>query len=129
MTWGLGNSITLRSQNRFAALENINDSKNINRACQTLTQTSAKESPGSYELKQHKPWFDDKCSRFLDQRKKAKNAGLQDPFQSHIDNLYNVRCEANRHCSNKKWEYLKAKINELELGNNTHESKFHLGRN
>jgi len=36
MTWGLGNSITLRSQNRFAALENINDSKNINRAWQNI---------------------------------------------------------------------------------------------
>jgi hypothetical protein len=28
-------------------------------------KTSAKESLGLYELKQHKPWFDEKCSRFL----------------------------------------------------------------
>jgi hypothetical protein len=33
---------------------------------------SAKESLGLHELKQHKPWFDDECSRFLDQRKQAK---------------------------------------------------------
>jgi len=52
---------------------------------------------------------------------------LQDPFKSHTDNLYNVRCKDKRHCSNKKKEYLKAKINYLELGNNPHESKFHLG--
>jgi hypothetical protein len=77
VSWGLGNSITLRSQNRFAALENLNDSTNINRAWQNIKeniQTSAKECLGLYELKQHKPWFDDECSRFLDQRKKDKNA-------------------------------------------------------
>jgi hypothetical protein len=42
--------------------------------------------------------------------------------------LYNVRCAAHRHCSNKKKQYLKAKINKPELGNNPHESKLHSGR-
>jgi hypothetical protein len=32
----------------------------------------------------------------------------------YVDNLNNVRCEASRHFRNKKKEYLKAKINELE---------------
>jgi len=62
----------IKMSNRFAALENLNDSKNINN--KENIQISAKESLGLYELKQHKPWFDDECSRFLDQRKKAKNA-------------------------------------------------------
>jgi hypothetical protein len=31
------------------------------------------------------------------------------------DNLRNVRREASRHFRNKKWEYLKDKINEIEL--------------
>jgi hypothetical protein len=32
----------------------------------------------------------------------------------NVDNLNNVRREAGRHCGNKKKEYLKAKIEELE---------------
>jgi hypothetical protein len=35
-------------------------------------KTSVKESPRLYELKQHKPWFDEEYSRFLEQRKQAK---------------------------------------------------------
>ena len=38
---------------------------------------------------------------------------LQDPSQSSVDNLNNVRCEASRHYRNKD-DYLKAKIDELE---------------
>ena len=39
---------------------------------------------------------------------------VQDVNQSIIDNLHNVRHEANRHFRNKKKEYLKVKIYELE---------------
>jgi hypothetical protein len=39
---------------------------------------------------------------------------LQNPNQSNVDNLNTVRREASRHFRNKKKEYLKAKINELE---------------
>jgi hypothetical protein len=39
---------------------------------------SAKESIGYYELKKHKPWFDEGCSKLLDQRKQAKLQWLQD---------------------------------------------------
>jgi len=39
---------------------------------------------------------------------------LQDPNQSNVDNLNYVRCEASKHFRNKKKEYLKAKIDELE---------------
>jgi len=39
---------------------------------------------------------------------------LQDPDQSNVDNLNNVRREASRHFRNKKKEYLKAKIEGLE---------------
>jgi hypothetical protein len=39
---------------------------------------------------------------------------LQDPSQSNVDNLNNVRREASRHFRNKKKEYLKGKIEELE---------------
>ena len=39
---------------------------------------------------------------------------LQNPNHSNVGNLNSVRYEASRHFSNKKWEYLKAKIKELE---------------
>jgi len=39
---------------------------------------------------------------------------LQDPSQSNVDSLNNVRREASRHFRNKKKKYLKAKIEELE---------------
>ena len=61
--------------NRFAALENLNVDEDINRAWENIKgniKTSAKESLGLHELKQHKPWFDTECLEFLDQRKQAK---------------------------------------------------------
>jgi hypothetical protein len=47
--------------NRFAALENLDDEMNINRASETIKkyiEISAKEGLGYYELKKHKPWFE-----------------------------------------------------------------------
>jgi 50S ribosomal subunit-associated GTPase HflX len=46
--------------NRFAALENLNDSEVVNRAWENVKEnikTSAKESLGLYELRQHNPWL------------------------------------------------------------------------
>jgi hypothetical protein len=39
---------------------------------------------------------------------------VQDPNQSNVNNLDNGRREASRHCRNKKKEYMKATIDELE---------------
>jgi len=55
-----------------------------------------------YELKQHKPWFDEECLGSLDQRKKAKMQWVQAPSQSNVDDLNNVRREASRHFRGKK---------------------------
>jgi len=58
--------------NRFAALEDLSDGEDINRAWENIKEnikTSAKESLGLHELKQHKPWFDEECLDFLEQRK------------------------------------------------------------
>jgi hypothetical protein len=74
---------------------------------------SAKESTGCYELKKHKQWFDEGCSKLLDQRKQAKLQRLQDSNEINGDNLNNVRHEASRYLRNKKKEYQKDKINEL----------------
>ena len=46
---------------RFAALENLNDDEDVNMTWENIKEnikTSAKESLGLHELKQHKPWFD-----------------------------------------------------------------------
>jgi hypothetical protein len=39
---------------------------------------------------------------------------LQDPSEINWDTLNNIRCEASGHFRNKKEEYLKDKMNELE---------------
>ena len=66
-----------------------------------------------YELKQRKPWFDEECLQFLDERKQDEMQWLQDPNQRNVDKLNNVSHEAIRHFRNQKEEYLKAKIDEL----------------
>jgi hypothetical protein len=76
-------------------------------------QISAKESIGYCKLKQHKPWFDEACSKLVHRRKLAKLQWLQDPSEINGDNLKIVRREASRYFWNKKREYLKDKINEL----------------
>jgi bifunctional DNA-binding transcriptional regulator/antitoxin component of YhaV-PrlF toxin-antitoxin module len=56
--------------NRFEALENLNDSKDINRAWENMRENikiSAKETLRLYRQKQHKPWFDEECSQVLGQ--------------------------------------------------------------
>jgi len=56
---------------RFAALENVNENEDINRTWENIKEnilTSAQESLGLHEFKQNKPWFDEECLGFLDQR-------------------------------------------------------------
>ena len=66
-----------------------------------------------HELNQHKPWFDEECLDFLDQRKRAKMQWVQDPCQSNVDNLNSVRHEVSRYFRGKK-AYLRSRIEELE---------------
>ena len=63
----------------------------------------------------HKPWFDEECIKLLDQRKQAIMQWVQDPSQSNVDNLNNVRSGASRHFGNKKKAYLKTKLRNLKL--------------
>jgi len=55
-------------------LQKLCDGEDINRAWENIKEnikTSAKESLGLYELKQHKTWFDEECFGFLNQSKQA----------------------------------------------------------
>ena len=83
----------IKMSNRFAALENVSDSEDINRAWESIKQNikiSAKQGRSLCELKQHKTWLHEEFLRFLDQKKQAKMQWLQDPSQSNVDNLNNV---------------------------------------
>ena len=91
--------------NRFAALVNLNEDEDVNRTWENIKENieiSEKGSLGVHEWKQHKPWFDEECIGFLDQRKQAKMQWVQDPSQSNVDNLNSVRCEVSRHFRNKR---------------------------
>jgi hypothetical protein len=62
-------------KNKFAALENLNDNGDINRAWETIRENiriSAKESIGLCESKSYKPWFDEEYIKLVDRRKQAK---------------------------------------------------------
>jgi len=53
--------------NRFTVLENLNEDEDVNRTWENIKEnnkTSAKESLGVHEWKQHKPWFDEECLGF-----------------------------------------------------------------
>jgi hypothetical protein len=46
---------------------------------------------------------------------------VQDPSQSNVDNLNYVRHEASRHFRNKKKEYLKPEIEDLQINSKDQE--------
>jgi hypothetical protein len=55
--------------NRFSVLENLDTEVVINRTWETIRENikvSAKEILGYHELKKHKPWFDEGCTKLLD---------------------------------------------------------------
>ena len=61
--------------NRFVALGNLSDDEDINGAWKNIKEnikTSAKDRLSLHELKQHKPWSDNECLPFLEQRMQAK---------------------------------------------------------
>jgi len=93
-------------------LENLDVYEDVNRAWENIKdniKTSAKESLGLHELKQHKPWFDKECLDFLDRRKQW----IQDPSRSNVDNLNNVRHDASSHFRKKRRHILKLKSRNL----------------
>jgi hypothetical protein len=76
--------------NRFVVLEDLDAEVEINTIWETIRENikiSAKGSLGYYELKQHKPWFDEGCSKLLDQSKQVKLQWLQD--RSEINGAIN----------------------------------------
>jgi hypothetical protein len=74
-------------------LEALDTEVEINSAWETIRENikiSAKERLCYFEFKEYKPWFDEGCSKLVDQRKQAKLQWLQDPSEINEDNLNNV---------------------------------------
>jgi hypothetical protein len=95
----------IKITNRFAALGNLNENEDINRAWENIKEnikTSSKYSLDLHEVKQHKPWFDEEGLGFLDQRQQAEIQWLQDPNHNSANNINNVRSESSRHFRNEK---------------------------
>jgi hypothetical protein len=119
------------SRNMFAALENLEDSGDINRAWDNIRENikiSAQEGLGYREPKHSKPWFDKERSKLADRRKQAKLQWLQDSSEVNEDNLSDVRWDASRHFRNKNREYLKGKINELESNKENRQTEMHTAK-
>jgi hypothetical protein len=58
--------------NRFAALESLDESCYCDDAWESIREnikTSTKDNLGYNRLKHNKPWFDDECSKLIDQWK------------------------------------------------------------
>ena len=71
--------------NWFTPLEKLNDMEDINSPWGNIKEnikTVANNSLCQYELRQHKPRFDEECLHFLDQRKQDKLWWLPDPNQT-----------------------------------------------
>jgi hypothetical protein len=64
----------------YSARENIMDNIKI----------SPKYSLVLHELKQHKLWFDEECSQFLDHGKQVKMQWLQNKNQIYLNILNNI---------------------------------------
>jgi hypothetical protein len=97
-------------------LEDLDAEVEINSAWETIRENikiSAKESVGYFDLKKHKPWFDEGCSTLLDQRKQTKLQCLQDLSEINEDNL---KDKINELATNNKNKNIRRGINEFERG-------------
>jgi hypothetical protein len=114
------------TRNKFAPLENSEDSGDINRAWNNIRENIkilAQESLGYCQSNHCKPWFDEEYSKLVDGMKQAKVQWLQDPSEANEYNLSDIRQEASRHFRNKEREYLKDRINELESNSQNKNSR------
>jgi hypothetical protein len=69
--------------NRFTALEILYTDVDVNEASETIGENIkiSAESLGYFEQRKNKSWFDEGCSKLLDQRKKA-NCGVCQRIQA-----------------------------------------------
>ncbi|KAJ4430619.1 hypothetical protein ANN_19208 [Periplaneta americana] len=106
--------------NRFVILassDEVEEELDVNSMWENIRDNikiAAEQSIGYYETKKKKPWFDEDCCMVVERRKQAKLKFLQYPVEANRDNYFNKRWEANCTLRNKKIDYLKEKMNEVE---------------
>jgi hypothetical protein len=93
----------------FTALENLHDDDDviISGIWEDVAENvkaSTTWSLGCYELKQHKAWFEEKCSKLLDRRKQGKFYRMCNQEVSHFIEFSGT----------KRGNELKKKMNELK---------------
>lgn len=76
----------------------------------------SKENLGYYTLEFNKPCFDDEYSKLIHQRNQANLNGWNSS-QMNGNNLQHLRRGTSGIFWNNKSEYLKVRINELEINN------------
>ncbi|PSN41362.1 hypothetical protein C0J52_19113 [Blattella germanica] len=116
--------VNIKITNRFETLEcseeNVatEEETNINREWETIRDTiklSASESKGLLKKRQSRKWFDEECVDMVHKRKLAKMNWMREPNEINSEQLRSIRRETIRFLKNKKREYLKEKINDLEI--------------
>ncbi|PSN38267.1 hypothetical protein C0J52_16903 [Blattella germanica] len=75
---------------------------------------ASSESVGHLKKRQSRKWFDDECIDMVHKRKLAKMNRKRKPNEQNSEQLCSIRWETTRFLKNKKREYLKEKINDLE---------------
>ncbi|PSN44834.1 hypothetical protein C0J52_16203 [Blattella germanica] len=76
---------------------------------------SASESVGLLKKRQSRKWFEDECADMVNKRKLAKMNWMREPNEQNSEQLCSIRLETTIFLKNKKREYLKEKINDLEI--------------
>ncbi|PSN48471.1 hypothetical protein C0J52_11717 [Blattella germanica] len=119
-----GNFEEIKITNRFETLEcseeNVatEEETNINRERESIRDTiklSASESVGLLNKRQSRKWFDDECADMINKRILAKMNWIREPNEQNSEQLCSIRRETTKFLKNKKREYLKEKINDLEI--------------
>jgi hypothetical protein len=99
----------------FVALENLDAELDISRAWEPITENikiSANESVDYYELKKHKQWFGQRCSKWFVERKQATLQWLQD--RNEINKSVDIRRETSRQFRKKRGNIWKIKLMSLQ---------------
>jgi hypothetical protein len=81
---------------RFAASVRLDESSDINNAWENIRENikiSAKDNLRYHRQKGNKPWFDNECSKLIEQRKQGKLQWLQNPSKVNGNNLEYLRLD------------------------------------
>jgi hypothetical protein len=104
-------------KNRFSALENLEDYGDINRAWDAIRE-NIKFLPESVSVILKQSVINHSLmtnfQNWLIEGSRLSYSGCKDPSVANENNVSNVRREGSRHFRQKKREYLKDNMNELE---------------